>query len=56
LNGKLWNRGSLHPSFSALDLVRRRDSAILPERDTIESEDCRYLEIEYHRFGPFNLC
>jgi hypothetical protein len=49
LNGKGWGR-TLHPSFSALDLVRRRDSAVLPERDTIETEDCRFLEIEYHRY------
>jgi hypothetical protein len=50
LNGKGWGRTNLHPSFSALDLVRRRDSAVLPERDTIETEDCRFLELEYHRY------
>ena len=51
LNGKLWNRASLTPSFSALDLMRKRDSTILPERDTLETEDCRCLESEYHRYG-----
>ena len=50
LNGKLWNRSSLTPSFSPLDLMRKRESTILPERDTLETEDCRYLEVEYHRY------
>ena len=50
LNGKNWKRGSLTPSFNVLDLSKKHDSAILPERDHLEIEDCRFLESEYHRY------
>lgn len=52
-SGKLWARGSLTPSFSPLDLIKKRENVILPERDTIETEDCRFLESEYHRYFLF---
>jgi hypothetical protein len=52
LDGKLRKRNSLAPSFSHLDLRKKRDSVILPERDSIEVEDCRFLEIEYQRYHP----
>lgn len=48
-DGKIWKRGSLTPSFSALDL-RKQAIAVLPERDHIEAEDCRFLESEYQRY------
>lgn len=49
-DGKIWKRGSLTPSFSALDL-RKQAPAVLPERDHIETEDCRFLESEYQRYN-----
>ena len=48
-DGKVWKRGSLTPRFSVLDL-RKQDNTILPERDHIETEDCRFLESEYQRY------
>jgi hypothetical protein len=53
LNGKAWPRGT--PNFSPLDLIKKKDSALLPERDSIEAEDCRFLEVEYHRYFPFRF-
>ena len=51
-DGKIWKRGTLTPRFSVLDL-RKQDSSILPERDHIETEDCRFLESEYQRYCLF---
>ena len=48
-DGKIWKRGSLTPSFTVLYL-RKQDNTILPERDQIETEDCRFLESEYQRY------
>jgi len=56
LNAKLWSRANLTPTFSPLDLMRKRDCTILPERDTLETEDCRYLESEFHRYVIPCLC
>lgn len=55
LDGKTWKRGSLTPSLSVLDLSKKRDSAILPERDHLETEECRFLESEYHRYIHLRL-
>jgi hypothetical protein len=49
LDNKVWKRGSLAPSFSNLDLRKKRD-ANLPERDYIEIEECRFLEAECQRY------
>jgi len=48
-DGKIWKRGSLTANFSVLDLGKQ-ETAILPERDHIEAEDCRFLESEYLRY------
>lgn len=48
-DGKIWKRGSLTSNFSVLDL-RKHETAVLPERDHIEAEDCRFLESEYLRY------
>ena len=49
LSSKLWARTTLTPNFSPLDLIKKRDNVVLPERDNLETEDCRFLEAEYHR-------
>jgi hypothetical protein len=48
-NGKIWKRSTLTPRFSVLDL-RKQVNTVLPERDHIETEDCRFLESEYQRY------
>jgi hypothetical protein len=54
LTGKNRGRSSLTPAFSPLDLIKKRENIVLPERDNIETEDCRFLESEYHRY--FSYC
>lgn len=44
-----WKRASFVTSRSAVD-VRKADNAVLPERDHLETEECRFLESEYHRY------
>ena len=48
-DGKIRKRGQLTPRFSVLDL-RKHDHTVLPERDHIETEDCRFLESEYQKY------
>ena len=52
VDGNVRKHGSLRQSFSALDL-RKHEIAIVPERDRLEIEDCRFLESEYHRWTPW---
>jgi hypothetical protein len=42
---KLWPRSNSSP----LDLLKKKDTVVLPTRDIIESEDCRFLETEFQR-------
>jgi hypothetical protein len=44
-----WKRATFVTSRSAVD-VRKADNAVLPERDHLETEECRFLESEYHRY------
>ena len=53
-DGKNWKRASVTPRFSVLDL-RKQDNTILPERDHIETEDCRFLESEYQTYRPLKF-
>ena len=48
-DSKIWKRGSLTQHFSVLDL-KKQSNTILPERDHIETEDCRFLESEYQTY------
>jgi hypothetical protein len=54
-DGKIWKRGVLNRSLSMLDMKPKQDSPILSERDQIEAEDCRFLELEYHRYHRLML-
>ena len=54
VDGKSWKRGSLTTSFSVLDL-RKQAVVVLPERDNVEAEDCRFLESEYQRYSILTI-